>query len=292
MSIESKSWLFRMTDVIIYTLLFLFAMATLIPFIYILAGSFATPEELIEKGFLLIPTQFSLEAYWYIFSTSTFTTSLLVSIYITVVGTTVNLLFTTLMAYPLARRDLRWRRPIMIGVLFTILFNGGIIPLFLVVKNVGLLDSLWSLIIPGAISPFYLIILKNFFQQLPDSIEESAKIDGCNDLQILFRIVLPLSLPAIATFSLFYAVNHWNAFFHAIMYINDSNRWPIQVLLRQIVILSSGAFESSGDESDVIPPAQSIKMAIIVVATLPIMLIYPFLQKHFTQGVMLGSVKG
>jgi putative aldouronate transport system permease protein len=281
-----------MTDVIIYTLLFLFAMATLIPFIYILAGSFATPEELIEKGFLLIPTQFSLEAYWYIFSTSTFTTSLLVSIYITVVGTTVNLLFTTLMAYPLARRDLRWRRPIMIGVLFTILFNGGIIPLFLVVKNVGLLDSLWSLIIPGAISPFYLIILKNFFQQLPDSIEESAKIDGCNDLQILFRIVLPLSLPAIATFSLFYAVNHWNAFFHAIMYINDSNRWPIQVLLRQIVILSSGAFESSGDESDVIPPAQSIKMAIIVVATLPIMLIYPFLQKHFTQGVMLGSVKG
>lgn len=292
MSIESKSRTYRAADTAIYTVLFVFALATLIPFLYIFAGSFAAPEELVEKGFLLVPTQFSLEAYRYIFTSSTFMTSLFVSVYITVAGTLVNLFFTTLMAYPLARRDLRWRRPIMLGVLFTILFNGGIIPLFLVVKGVGLLDSLWSLIIPVAISPFYLIILKNFFQQLPDGIEESAKIDGCNELQILFRIVLPLSLPAMATFSLFYAVHHWNTFFHAIMFINDANRWPIQVLLRQVVILSSGAFESSGAESDVIPPAQTIKMAVIVVSTVPIMLVYPFLQKHFTQGVLLGSVKG
>lgn len=289
--IESKALSYRIIDVAIYGTLFILALVTAIPFLYIIAGSFASPSEYLNKTFLLFPTQLSFDAYTFIFSSSTFVSSLLVSIYVTVVGTVVNLFFTVTMAYPLARRDLRHRRVIMLGVLFTMLFNGGIIPLFLVIKSLGLIDSLWSLMLPVAISPFYLIILKNFFQQLPDGIEESAKIDGCNELQILFRIVLPLSLPAIATFSLFYAVMHWNTFFHAIMFINDSDKWPIQVLLRQVVIISSGVFESTGG-SDVVPPGQTVKMAVIVISTVPIMLVYPFLQKHFAQGVLLGSVKG
>jgi putative aldouronate transport system permease protein len=181
----------------------------------------------------------------------------------------------------------------MLMVLFTMLFSGGMIPTFLVVKTLGLLNSYWALILPGAISAFNLIILKNFFQQLPEGLEESAKIDGCGDLGLLFRIVLPLSLPALATFAMFYSVGHWNTFFSAILYINDSTKWPIQVLLRQIVILSQGGIGDSAQfESNFVPPSETIKMATIVVSTVPILLVYPFLQKHFAKGVLLGSIKG
>jgi putative aldouronate transport system permease protein len=219
--------------------------------------------------------------------------SLLNTIFITLVGTLVNILLTALMAYPLARRDLPWRSPILFLVTFTMLFGGGIVPTFLIVKWLGLLNSYWSLIIPTAISAFNLIVLKNFFQQLPESLEESAKIDGCHDYGILFRIVLPLSMPALTTFSLFYAVNHWNSFFQAILYINDSSKWPIQVLLRQIVLLSQGGIGDSVATTNVMYTLpDTVKTAVIVVATVPILCVYPFLQKHFAKGVMLGSVKG
>jgi putative aldouronate transport system permease protein len=210
-------------------------------------------------------------------------------------GTLINIVMTCLMAYPLARKDLDYRMPIQLMVIFTMLFSGGMIPTFLVVKQLGLIDSYWSLLLPGAISAFNLIIMRNFFQQLPDGLEESAKIDGCSDPGILFRIVIPLSLPAIATFSLFYAVGHWNTFFNAVLYINDSTKWPIQVLLRQIVIMSEGGGlgdSTALDASFVKPPEQSVKMAVIVISTLPILMVYPFLQKHFAKGVLLGSVKG
>jgi putative aldouronate transport system permease protein len=182
----------------------------------------------------------------------------------------------------------------MFMVLFTILFQGGFIPTFLVVKNLGLLDSLGSLIVVGLISAFNLIVLRNFFMQLPEGLIESAKIDGCSDYSIFLRIILPLSGPAIATFALFYAVAHWNAYFSAILYLNDPMKWPIQVWLRQIVILSQGGIgDSLGTEAATVMPAGAvIKNAVIVVATVPILLIYPFLQKHFTKGLLLGSVKG
>ncbi|MCR8635825.1 carbohydrate ABC transporter permease [Paenibacillus radicis (ex Xue et al. 2023)] len=289
--IDDKSLSPRLLDLFIYVCLTAMALLTLLPFVYILLSSFASTEQALSKSVVLIPTQYSLDAYKFIFSSSTTVRSLIFSILITVVGTGVNLVFTSLMAYPLAGKDLKGRRAILLMVLFTMLFNGGIIPLFLVVKTMGLLDSFWSLVIPFAISPFYLIIMKNFFQQLPDGIEESAKMDGCNELQILIRIVLPLSAPALASFALFYAVYHWNSFFHAIMFINDSKKWPIQVLLRQIVILSSGAFDQSSSE-EAIPPSETIKNAIIIVSTVPILMIYPFLQKHFAKGLLLGSVKG
>lgn len=288
------SWGSRIFDSINIVLLIAFALITVIPFIYVIAGSFATQKELLERGFILFPTEFSLEAYKYIFSTQTLVRSLLVTVYITVVGTLINIFLTCLTAYPLSRKDMDFRKPILMLIVFTMLFSGGMIPTFLVVKQLGMIDTYWSLLIPSAISAFNLIIIHNFFQQLPDGLEESAKIDGCSDLGVFFRIVLPLSMPAIATFSLFYAVGHWNTFFNAVLYINDSTKWPIQVLLRQIVILASGGVgDSTVMEADyVAPPEQTVKMAVIVVSTLPILLVYPFLQKHFAKGVLLGSVKG
>ncbi len=273
-------------DVINHTVLALVAIATVLPFLYVIVSSFSATEA-------LLPTVFTLDGYRYIFSTNTFVRSLGVSIYVTVVGTLVNIVFTSLMAYPLAKQTLIGRSPLLLLVLFTMLFGGGMIPTYFVVKGVGLIDSLWSLIIPGTISAFNLIVLKNFFQQIPDGLEESAKIDGANDLKILARIVLPLSLPAIATFSLFYAVGHWNAYFNAVLYLNDASKWPVQVLMRQIVIMAQGNFGDSSDfdQETVIQP-QAIRMAVIVISTIPILLVYPFLQKHFTKGVLLGSVKG
>ncbi|RCW49568.1 carbohydrate ABC transporter permease [Paenibacillus prosopidis] len=281
----------RIFDTVNYTLLLLIALLCVMPFIYVLAVSFTSPAEVAKGGLILWPKEWSLASYRYIFSTNTLVRSMLVSIYITVLGTLINLIFTSLMAYPLAKTHLRGRQTILLAVLFTMLFGGGMIPTYFVVKALHLTNTLWSLMIPGAISAFNLIVLKNFFQQIPDGLEDSARIDGCNEVGVLFRIVLPLSLPAMATFGLFYAVGHWNQFFNAILYINDNTKWPIQVLLREVVILASSSIGDSTIDSTEIQPL-TIRMAVIVFATIPILLVYPFLQKHFAKGVMLGSVKG
>lgn len=286
-----KTWGNRIFDALNMTVLSVIALLCVLPFIYILAVSFTAPHIVAQGGFILYPKEFSLAAYKYIFSTNTLVRSLGVSVYVTVIGTLINLVMTSLLAYPLSRKTLRGRQLILMGVLFTMLFNGGLIPTYYVVKSLGMIDTLWSLMIPTAISAFNLIVLKNFFQNIPEGLEDSAKIDGCNDLGVLFRIVLPLSLPAIATFALFYAVDHWNKYFSAIMYINDNEKWPVQVLLREIVINANSRVGDTNIEEMNIQPL-TIKMAVIVFATLPIMIVYPFLQKHFAKGVMLGSVKG
>lgn len=292
--VHDKTFGGRLFDGAILVILLLVAVVTMLPFIHIVAGSFTTLDELAQKRFVLFPTKFSLDAYTYIFSTNTLFRSMGVSIGVTTVGTLFSMFLSALMAYGLARRDLVGRKGIMFMVVFTMLFSGGLIPSFIVVKELGLIDSYLALIIPTAINAFNLIILRSFFQNLPDGLEESAKIDGCNDWGILFRIVIPLSMPAIATISLFYAVTYWNTYLPAIMYIDSPEKWPIQVLLRQIVILASGlSSDSSGFDSDfVTPPDQTIKMAVIVVATVPVLIVYPFLQKYFDKGALLGSVKG
>jgi putative aldouronate transport system permease protein len=198
---------------------------------------------------------------------------------------------TAFMAYALSKRHLRGRRVINFLVVFTMLFSGGMIPTFIVVNSLGLIDSLWSLIIPVAINAFNFVIMRSFFQAIPDSLEEAARIDGCSELGVFFRIVLPLSLASIATIGLFYAVFYWNTYQSAILYINDSEKWPIQVLLRQIVIVASG-LNANESAVDVVPPAQSIRMAVIFVATLPMLLVYPFVQRFFVKGALIGSVKG
>ncbi|MNO86884.1 L-arabinose transport system permease protein AraQ [compost metagenome] len=284
----------RVFDLFNYAFLGLLGIVTVLPFVYIIGSSFATEAEMTARGFFLIPHTFSLSAYEYIFSSSTIFRSIGVSLYVTVLGTLVNLFFTMTMAYSLSRSDL-WGRNLMMNlVIFSMLFSGGMIPTFLVVKGLGLLDTYWALILPGAISAFNLIVVKNFFQELPAGLEEAARIDGCNDIGVLWRIVLPLSKPIIATFALFYAVGHWNNFFQSLLYISDSSKWPMQVLLRQIVLLSQGTVGdiSALDPNFVQPPEQSIKMAVIVVGTVPILMVYPFLQKYFAKGVMLGSIKG
>ena len=288
-----KSFSGQVFDYCNHIFLILFAILTVLPFLYVLAGSLAAPEIWYRNDFVLFPTKFSFEGYQYIFSSAILPRSLITTIVITVVGTFVNVLMTSLMAYPLAQRELDGRNAIMFLVLFSMLFSGGMIPTYLIVKYVGLLNTYWSLIVPGAISAFNLIITKNFFQRLEEGLIESARIDGCHELGILFRIVMPLSTPILATFTLFYAVGHWNTFFSAILYINDAYKWPVQVWLRQIVILSQGGLHDNEYLYDnVVPPPEIVKMAVIVVTTAPIMLVYPFLQKYFAKGLLLGSVKG
>lgn len=277
----------KITDWINYSLLAVLAVITVLPMIYIFMSSFS-----IRPG--LIPEHFSLNAYKYIFSTNVFPRGLAVSIYITVMGTFISLMLTSLMAYALAEKQVPGRGAIMFFVIFTLLFSGGMIPTYFVVKATGLLNSLWALMIPSAISSFNLIILRNFFMNIPGELKESARMDGCNDLGILFRIVMPLSMPAMAVFGLFYAVGKWNMYFDALLYIQDSGKWPVQIFLRQIIFVSSGGFGDMNaiSEDPIAIYSESIKMAVIVVATLPILLIYPFLQKHFAKGILLGSVKG
>ncbi|CAI6082987.1 L-arabinose transport system permease protein AraQ [Paenibacillus sp. JJ-100] len=284
----------KVFDVFNYVMLGLLGILTVLPFLYIIGNSFATEAEITERSFFLIPKVFSFSAYEYIFSSSTIFRSIGVSVFITVAGTLVNLFFTLTMAYPLSRSDFWGRNVLMNMVIFSMLFGGGMIPTYLVIRGLGLLDSYWALMLPGAISAFNLIVVKNFFQQMPPGLEEAARIDGCSDLGVLWRIVLPLSKPVIATFALFYAVGHWNNFFSALLYISDSEKWPLQVMLRQIVLLSQASVGDMAnmDPNFVQPPEQSIKMAVIVVGTIPILLVYPFLQKHFAKGVMLGSIKG
>ncbi|SKC38582.1 carbohydrate ABC transporter permease [Krasilnikoviella flava] len=279
---------FRVVNVIVLTG---FALICVLPFVNVLGSSLATPGELATRPFVLIPQTFSLDAYRYILSTSTIFRAMGVSVFVTAVGTFVSLLLTSLMAYALSKRYLRGRRVINFLVVFTMLFSGGMIPTFIVVNSLGLIDSLWSLILPVAINAFNFVIMRSFFQGIPDSLEEAARIDGCSDLGVFVRIVLPLALASIATIGLFYAVFYWNTYQNAILYINDSTKWPIQVLLRQIVIVASGM---NADESavDVVPPAQSVKMAVIFIATLPMLIVYPFVQRFFVKGALIGSVKG
>ncbi|WP_108995019.1 carbohydrate ABC transporter permease [Paenibacillus agaridevorans] len=289
--VGDKTWSGRLFNGVNMVLLGLIGLATVLPFVHVFGSSFATAGEIASKKFLLVPTEFTLDAYRYIFSTSTLPKAMLVSLGVTAAGTLWSMLISVLTAYGLSRKDLMGRNGIMFLFVFTMLFNGGMIPTFLVVKETGLLDSYLSLIVPVSINVFNMIILKTFFQGLPDALEESAKIDGSNDVGILFRIIIPCSLPAIATISLFYAVTYWNTYMHAVLYLSDAGKWPVQVLLRQIIVLASGLSYDNAVYTDAPPPSQAVKMAVIVVATLPVLVVYPFLQKHFAKGALLGSVK-
>jgi len=216
---------------------------------------------------------------------------LVTTILVTAVGTLVQLAFTVTMAYPLAKKTLRGRQVILSLVVFAMVFSGGMIPTFLLVKDLGLLNSYWALILPAAINPFSLIIIKNFFQELPQELEESAKMDGATEIGILWRILLPLSKPVLATFALFYAVGIWNDFMSPLLYLSDNSKWTLQMYLRQVTA-SSDLLGTGNVDPNYIPPEQGIKFAVIVVATLPILIFYPFLQKHFAKGMLIGSVKG
>ncbi|MBO9606771.1 MAG: carbohydrate ABC transporter permease [Paenibacillaceae bacterium] len=274
-----------------YALLLVIGLGALFPFLYIVSVSL-TPTSVVDRygGFLIFPRQITFAAYEQVFTNSAIPRSLLNSLFITGVGTLLSLLVTAVMGFGLAKQGVPGRSVYLFLVVFTILFSGGIIPTYLVVKDVGLLNSLWSLIIPTLINPFNLLIFKTFFQQLPKELEDAAVIDGSGELGIFVRITLPLSVAVLLTIGLFYAVFYWNVYFHAILYLTDAERYPLQVALRQLLMQPDPTVLDMSSDYEV--PAETMKMAGVVVSTLPIVLAYPFVQKYFMKGATLGAVKG
>jgi len=294
---KRESYVDKIFTIVNYFLLTCIGVCTLLPFLIVIKNSLITPAASGVSIFNFddIFKYVTLDYYKYIFKgSSPIIRALGITIFRTIIGTLINLLLTALTAYPLSKKSLPKRNFFMGVFFFTMIFNGGLIPTYLVVRSMGLIDSVWALIIPSALNVYYMIIMRTFFESIPEEIEESAKIDGCSDLRILFNIVLPLSLSALASLGIFYAVGHWNSFLDAVMYINDRNIWPMQLLLREI-LLTSNVNEQLNISSSVLeatPPPSSLIAAIIVVTSLPIISVYPFLQKYFVKGVMIGAVKG
>jgi putative aldouronate transport system permease protein len=252
----------------------------------------STYTQVINKGILLIPYGITLENITYVLNQPQVLQSYGNTAFVVVVGTLLCVAVTSTFAYPISRK-IKGAAIISLLVYFTFIFNGGMIPLYYVVRETGLLNSLWSLIIPKLANPFYVFLMIKIFREIPDSLIESATIDGAGNFTMLRKIVLPLSLPVVATISLFYAVDFWNSFFDATIYLRDADKWTMQVLLRELLSVNQqDLVGGSGDASVSGMSSESIRMAMVVITTLPVMLIYPFLQKYFVKGVMIGAVKG
>lgn len=280
----------KIFDVCNITFLGLLGLITLYPFWDCLVVSFSSIKSYLSSGVHLWPKEWSLEGYKYMLSNMQLWISYANSIFITVVGTALNMILTTMAAYVLSRRDLKGQRFFRFFAVFTMMFSGGTIPLYMVVMKLHLMNSLWSMILPTAINTYNLIILRNFFMDLPVELEEAALLDGCTDVGVLFRVMLPISKPALTTVTLFYAVDHWNEFFSAIMYINKMEEWPLQLFLRSMLFMNDAAYNSGGESLFML--GQPMKMAAIMLAIIPIMCAYPFFQRYFTTGITAGAVKG
>ncbi|MEV0849636.1 carbohydrate ABC transporter permease [Streptomyces sp. NPDC049954] len=266
----------------------------IVPFIGMISTSLASREQVTNAGgYVLWPDHPTLNAYTAIFDGGVVTRALAVSIGVTVTGTLLSLACTALLAYSLSRPGSYAHKPLLMVVLFSLLFTPGIIPSYLLVKNLGLVNSYWSIILPTAINAFNVIVMRAFFMDLPQELLESARIDGASDLTVLFRIILPLSRAVLAVIGLFYAVSYWNAFFAPLLYLNDSSKWPLQLVLRTYVVNNTElGVDQLNASAESLPPQQSIQMAILLVSIIPILLVYPFLQRHFTKGMLTGAVKG
>lgn len=294
-SVVSKSVWDRVADVFIYGILALFGFMTLFPVYYVFVVSLTPYSEVLRNGgFVIYPTRITFDAFQAVFSSQTVPQALKITILVTVLGTFLNLLVTTLLAYPLSKRYIPGRNFILLGIVFTMLFSGGLIPLYLVVRGTGLMNTIWALIIPGLVSSFNMLIMKTFFENMPHEIEEAAKVDGCGDVSTLVRIVLPLATPIMATLGLFYGVGHWNAYFSGIMYLNDKTMYPIQVVLRNMIQTPNVSQELAIANPMLLQtlPPETIKMATVVVAIIPVLVIYPFLQRYFIKGMLIGAIKG
>ncbi len=270
------------------------AIITVVPFLYVVSMSFTSDTALGSIGVKLIPAELSLTAYKYLFQNPN---SLLqaygVTIFVTVMGTFLSTMLAIFFAYPLSKKNWPGRKGIMLYILFSMMFSGGIIPFYLVVRGIGLGNSIWALILPSCWSSWNMILMRNFFNAVPDSLEESAKLDGANDIQVLFKIVIPLSKSIIATIALFFAVGFWNSWYNALLFIDDSAKQPLMMFLKKIMETKNVGSSLIGSSSVAdLPASESLRMATVVVCTLPILCSYPFVQKYFVKGVMVGSVKG
>ncbi len=290
-----KHWGEHVYDAVIVAFVTLFALACIFPFVYVISFSITPYQDYLNDPMNLIPLRPTLAAYERVLSMPLIYSGYRSTLIITTVGTLINLAMLCLSAYPLTKSHLKGRNVILSMIIFTMFFNGGLIPNFYLIRTLKLYDTLWALMLPGALSTWNLIMMKNFMSQLPDSLEESAIIDGANEIVVLFRILLPLSLPAIATFALFHAVGHWNSFFSAIIYLKTRSLWPLMLILREMIIEDQTNVFSEVMQD---PEAQklvnpfNIKMAVIIVSILPILVVYPFVQKYFMKGLLVGSVKG
>ena len=286
----------RIFTVCNYIFMVLITLAFLIPFWTVFASSFVSEAEAARRGsFILMPEKFDFGAYKILLASGSYVWSAYGNtLFLVTVGTAVNLIMTITMAYPLSKKGLPGNSIVTFLVFLTMIFNGGLIPTFLLNKSLGLVDSIWSLILPNAISAWNMLIVRNFFAAFPSELEEAASIDGAGPLKTLILIVLPLSLPVITTIGLFYAVGHWNAWFNAAIYINTKAKLPVQNILRDMIASSSISDVSAEamSSADSKPTAETMKSAMIVITTLPIICVYPFIQKYFVKGVLVGSVKG
>lgn len=279
-------------DYIIYACIGIFSLICIMPFVYVLSVSFTDPQSYIPFKFYLWPQKLSLETYKYILSTNSFMNSLKSSLFITIVGTCLDLVVTFSFAYGLTKKDLPGHAIFYDMVIITLFFNAGIIPTYLVVYKLHLLNSYWALILSSLTSAWYVVVACSFLRAIPPELEESAKIDGCSEVMTFIKIIIPLSMPAIATFALFFAVMHWNTYFNALIYISDTRKWTLQLLVKQLVVDADASGIGQAVDNDTVPPQETTRMASVVLSTLPIICVYPFLQKYFAKGIMLGAVKG
>lgn len=297
--VKDNSLSSRILDIVIYVSLILLMIVTLYPIIYIFSVSVSSTTAYESGRVIFLPVEFNLEAYKVILKAGTIPRSFVNSVIYTVVYTVVSLFMTTTMAYPLSRSKDRvaFKGFFSKLVIFTMFFNAGIIPNYLVVKGLGLMDSMWALILPSAISTYNLVVMRSFFEGIPDDLEEAAFIDGANEITIFWKIMLPLSKAALATVGLFYGVYMWNSWFNAMLYLQSDTKFPLQLIIRQIIMQNQMAAElaAMGDTSmmtEQTTNSVSLKYATLFLSILPMLAVYPFIQKYFVKGVMVGSVKG
>lgn len=286
----------RIFNVVNYLILTVITILVLYPLVFVLSASFSDPQTVLRGEMLLWPKGFNFNSYEKIFQNNDILRGYSNTLIYTIAGTLINLVMTVIAAYPLSRRDFIGRNAIMALFVFTMFFSGGLIPTYLLIKNLGMLNTLWAMIIPNAVSIWNIIIMRTFIQQsIPNELQEAATIDGCSNIQILTRVILPLSMPIIAVTILFYAVGHWNAFFNALLYLSDKNKFPLQLILREILIqgqtndLVKMSTESAIKQQREV---EGIKYAVLIVANIPVLALYPFLQRYFVKGVMIGAIKG
>ena len=290
--VRDRSVSAKVFEAVVHIVMICVVLLTLLPVIHVISISFSSAAAISRGDVGLWPVEFSVSAYTAIFKSGNVPRSFLNSVYYTALGTAINMLLTTMMAYPLSRTYLTFRKFYNVLVLITMFFSGGLIPTFLTVKNLGLYNTVWAIVLPGAISTWNLIIMRTFFMGLPAELEESAQLDGANDFTIFARIILPLSKASIATIALFYGVGHWNNWFSGMIYFKNSKSYPLQTILRSIVINSEVSDEITVDEVINSISAEGIKYSTLVVSMVPMMAVYPFIQKYFVKGVMVGAVKG
>lgn len=279
-------------DIFAYVFLILLAFSTLLPFVNVFSKAVSAEWAVMSGKVGMYPVDFQLDTMGFVVMSKQFQNSFLISVFVAGVGTLVSVLLTAITAYPLSKRGLKGTKTVLLLYVFTMLFNGGMIPNYLLIKQLNLINNLWALILPGMINVFNMLVMKNYYESLPESLEESAKLDGASNMTVLVKIVMPLSTPVIATISLFYAVAFWNDFFSPMLYINRPSLKTLQLYLRDVVMEAARpASEKSVDDLMNIS-GESVRAATVIASTLPIVLVYPFVQKYFIKGIMIGSVKG